>query len=660
MQKPLKLLLAHAVLVLMAILSLAQSPAKDQVLFTFGGNPVSLGEFDYVYRKNNINDDNAYSQKSLEEYLELYINFRLKVKEAESLGMDTLRSIMDELKGYREQLAKSYLQDREVTDKLLQEAYERMRYEIRASHILVKVEGNGLPADTLKAYKLALELMKRAEKGEDFEKLAREHSADPSVKDNGGDLGYFSVMQTVYPFETAAYNTPVGKITMPVKSKFGYHVIKVLDRRPAQGKINVAHILVKIPDDATPAQIEESKKKADEIYQQLKAGASFEEMARKNSEDKLSAGKGGVLPEFSTGKMVMEFEKAAFALQHDGDISEPVKTDYGWHIIKRISKPGIPTFEEAKADLKKRIERDSRSALATEVLVNRIKKENNFKENSKNKDALFKKIEKDLSSPKITVSNKTGLEKPLFELAGKSYSQKDFVDFIETQQSKNREALPYRIFTDLYDKYIEKVCLDYQDSMLETKYPDFRALMQEYRDGTLLFALTDQKVWSKAIQDTAGLKEFREKNKFSYMWDTRLNALIFTARDAKTAKAARKLISKGKLDTQAILRKINSKDSVNIMLTMQEGVYEKGQSQLIDKIEWKEGLSADFINPDSSITFVQVKQVIPPTPKSLDEARGFIVSDYQEFLEKEWIRQLREKYPVTVNRAVFNTLIKQN
>ncbi|HXH17583.1 MAG TPA: peptidylprolyl isomerase [Chitinophagales bacterium] len=652
--------LINSALLIFAMLTFAQSPAGSPILFTFGNNEVLLSEFDYVYRKNNINDDNAYSKKSLDEYLELYINFRLKVKEAESLGMDTIQSIKDELKGYRQQLAKSYLQDREVTDNLLEEAYERSKYEVRASHILVSVEGEGLPADTLKAYNKAMELRKRIVKGEDFEKLARENSADPSVKDNGGDIGYFTVMQTVYPFETAAYTTPVGQVSMPVRTKFGYHLIKVLDKRPAQGRINVAHILIKTPEGATPEQVAEAKKKADDILQQLRNGASFEELARKHSEDKLSAGKGGVLPEFSTGKMVMEFEKAAFALEKDGDISEPVRTDYGWHIIKRISKPGIPTYEEAKADLKKRVERDSRSALATEVLVARIKKENNFRENQKNKEALFKKIEKELSNPKITIADKTGLDKPLFEFAGKVYSQKDFVDFIETQQSKKRDALPFKIYTDLYNKYAEKVCLEYQDSQLESKYPDFKALMQEYRDGTLLFALTDQKVWSKALQDTAGLKAFHEQNKNNYMWDKRLNAIIFTAKDAKTAKTARKLLSKGKLDTEAVLKKVNAKDSLNSLLTMQQGIYEKGQSQLIDKIEWKEGLSADFPNADGSIMFVQVKKVIPPTPKSLDEARGFIVSDYQEYLEKEWIRQLREKYPVKVNQDVFNTLIKQN
>jgi len=265
-----------------------------------------------------------------------------------------------------------------------------------------------------------------------------------------------------------------------------------------------------------------------------------------------------------------------------------------------------------------------------------------------------------LSNPKISIEKRKGLDKPLFELARNTYTQEDFIDFIEAQQARKRNALPYNIYTNLYDKYVEKVCLDYQDSQLEKKYPEFKALMQEYRDGTLLFALTDQKVWSKALQDTVGLDAFHEKNKFNYMWETRLDAVTYTANDAKTAKKSRKLISKGKLDTQDVLKKVNVKDTVNVILSMQEGVFEKGQSQIMDKIEWQEGLSADFPNPDNSISFIHVKSVIPPTPKSMDEARGFIVSDYQEFLEKEWIRELREKYPVSINQDTFNTLIKQN
>ena len=655
---------SFAALVLSALFSIAafaQSPANDPTLFTFGDNAVRLSEFDYVYKKNNVNDENAYSKQSLDEYLDLYINFRLKVKEAESLGMDTVQSIKNELKGYREQLAKSYMQDKEVSEKLLLEAYDRMKSEVRASHILFKVEGEGLPADTLKAYKLASDIRKRLLKGEEFETLAREFSADPSVKDNGGDIGYFTVLQTVYPFETAAYTTPVGQVSLPVRTKFGYHLVKVIDKRPAQGRINVAHILIKIPANATPDQLAEAQKKAGEIEQRLKNGEPFDELARKFSDDKLSAGKGGVLPEFSTGKMVMEFEKAAFALQNDGDISEPVKTEYGFHIIKRISKPGIAPYEEVKADLKKRIERDSRAMLATNVLVERIKKEYNFKENAKNKEAFFKKIENELSAPKIEITDKAGLDKPLFELAGKTYTLSDFVAFIEAQQSKKRDgALPYKIYSDLYDKFTEKTCLDYQDSQLESKYPEFKMLMQEYRDGTLLFALTDQKVWSKALQDTAGLKAFHEAHKTNYMWDERLDAVIFTAKDAKTAKLARKLVAKGKLTLPAILEKVNAKDSTKSSLSMQEGIFEKGQQQTIDKINWVAGISENITNPDSSITFVQVRKVIPPTPKSLEEARGFIVSDYQEYLEKEWIKSLREKYPVKVDYAVFNTLVKKN
>ncbi|GIV34981.1 MAG: peptidyl-prolyl cis-trans isomerase [Chitinophagales bacterium] len=641
---------------------IAQNDSSDPILFTFGDQAVRLSEFEYVYKKNNINDENAYTRQSLEEYLQLYINFRLKVKEAEALGMDTLKSIQEELAGYRTQLAKSYMQDREVTEQLLQEAYERMKTEVRASHILFRIEGEGLPSDTLKAYRKALDYRKRILNGEDFEKLAREVSADPSAKENGGDIGYFSVLQTVYPFETAAYNTKVGEISLPVRTRFGYHLIKVTDKRPAQGKITVAHILIKVPDNATEQQEQEARKKAEDIYQRLQEGESFEELARKFSEDKLSAGKGGVLPEFGTGKMVLEFEKAAFALQKDGDISQPVRTKYGWHIIKRISKTGIPPYEEAKVELRKKIERDSRSELAQKVLVDRIKKENGFKEYPKNKEELFEKIQSEINttSGKITIPDKEKLTKPLFELAARKYTQADFAIFAENQKGHPRNKTAYEIFSDIYEKFVEDACLKYQDSQLEARYPEFKALMQEYHDGTLLFALTDQKVWTKALQDTAGLRAFHEQHKYNYMWDQRLDAVIYTAKNQKAAKTARKLAAKSKLDVQAILNKVNAKDTLHPVLSAQQGIFEKGQHPLIDKVEWKQGLSPDFINADSTISFVHVRKVIPPTPKSLEEARGFIISDYQEYLEKQWIAELREKYPVKINYEVLERLIRKN
>lgn len=629
----------------------------DPVLFSIGNTSVSLSEFQYVYNKNNASSADAYTQKSLEDYLSLYINFRLKVKEAEALGMDTIQSINDELDTYRKQLAKSYLFDKEVNEQLIAEAYQRMQKEVRASHILFSIEDSGLPADTLDAYKKALEVRKRLLKGEDFEKLAKQFSADPSAKTNGGDIGFFTVFQTVYPFENAAYSLKIGEISMPVRTRFGYHIVKVTDIREAKGKMKAAHILFKTPLNATPEQEKEVLLKAQQVYNDIKAGkGTFEEMVEKYSEDRQTFKKGGVLPEFSVGKMVLEFENAAFALQKDGDISEPVKTEFGFHIIKRISRESLPDFETAKNDLKKKVERDSRSSIAKNKMVEKIKAEYGFKEFKKPKEQLFKLIGDKILEPKFEILQKIALSEPLFNLAGVDYTQQDFVDFIQNRQKKKRTEPALKVFNDYYDLFVEDKCLAYEETQLERKYPDFKNLMKEYRDGILLFELTDKKVWSKAVTDTAGLKAFHETIKNKYMWNERVETETYTVKP-ELVKAVKKLAVKGKLSPGEIAAKYNAKD--NKAVQFEVSTLEKGQNEKVDKMPWVANtISEDYTNTDGTISFIKIKKVIPPTPKELNDAKGFIISDYQEYLEKTWIAELKAKYPVKLVPGVLNTLIK--
>jgi peptidyl-prolyl cis-trans isomerase SurA len=308
----------------------AQQVDKKSTIFTVAGQPVTVGEFEYVYTKNNLNNQADYSEKSLTDYLKLYENFRLKVKEAEALKLDTIQSLVNELAGYRKQLAKSYLTDREITEALVKDAYDRSLKEVNVAHILVKCDENANPADTLAAYKKAMDIRKRLLKGEDFGKLAAELSDDPSAKQNKGDIGYFSVFQTVYPFESAAFNTKAGEISFPVRTSFGYQLVKGIAQRPAQGEILVAHILRKFPENATAEQKDAVAKQIDSIDKQLVSGKlTFAEAVSKYSEDRTSKGKNGELPWFSTGRMVPDFERGAFALKANGELSKPVQTTYG-------------------------------------------------------------------------------------------------------------------------------------------------------------------------------------------------------------------------------------------------------------------------------------------------------------------------------------------
>lgn len=628
----------------------------DQVLFTIGGQPVYLSEFAYVYNKNNVDDKNAYTEKSLNDYLDLYIKFRLKVKEAEALGMDTLSALSAELETYRKQLSKQYLYDREVSEKLLLEAYERSKYEVNASHILIGIDEPGLPADTLKAYKTALQLRARLLKGEDFAELAKKYSKDPSAQTNGGNIGYFTVLQTVYPFETVAYETKKGDISLPVRTRFGYHLVKVNDVREAQGEITVAHILLKTPTGADKTMIDQVKSQADQIYAEATSGGkTFDELVALYSDDKTTKNKGGLLPPFGTGRMVEEFEVAAFGLKNDGDISKPVKTDYGFHIIKRISKKSQPTFDEAKGELKKKIERDSRSEIAKSKLLEGIKKDYNYKENVKARQELYKLIGQKLPEGKFLWEDKEGLTKTLFSIGDKTYTQADFVIYLESKQKKKRADPAQVVFDQYYELFEEEMLMAYEESQLERKYPDFKNLMREYRDGILLFDLTDKKVWSRAVKDTTGLTEFYEGVKGKYMYPERVRVITYNVSDPKLAEKVQKYAAKK--GAEATLAKYNKKGET--IVTTTEGVFEKGQNLYADELDWKPGFGTVKSTPDGKSRFVQVVETVAPAPKPLQEVKGFVVSEYQDYLEKQWIEDLQTRYPVVIYNSVLQSMIKK-
>lgn len=654
----------YLTLLLLAITAypaLAQNTSDDRVLFTAGNDKVTVGEFEYVYNKNNINNQADYSKKSLEDYLTLYENFRLKVKEAEAMQLDTISSLKNELEGYRKQLAKSFLTDREISDKLIEEAYERSKTEINASHILVRCDENANPADTMAAFKKIMALRKRIEKGESFEKVAKESSEDPSAKTNSGNIGWFTVFGTIYPFESAAYSLKPGELSMPVRTVFGYHLVRVNETRPARGQIHVAHLLIRFPDGATIAQKDSVKKRVDSVYALITSGKmDFETAVKEFSDDKASRVKDGELQWFGSGapiRMVPEFEDAAFSLTKPGEMTKPVMTQFGWHIIKLLERKGIQPFSEEKADLKKRVERDTRSQVAKNKLIDRIKRENNFTEFPSVKNDFNVKVDSSIFRGNWKADSSLLTNKVLFTLAGKNYTQSDYAAFIEKNSKRRSDKALDALLNEYYDEFVNASCLEYEESTLEVKKPEFKNLMKEYHDGILLFELMDRMVWTKAVKDTLGLEEFRKNNENKYMWGNRAEVAIFNCNDSKICDAAHKLAEKKK-DVAAIKDKLN-KNSKDEHVSTIEGKYEKGQYDVVDKVEWKAGVSPVEKLNDSTFRFVWVKQIVGPEPKSLKEAKGYIVSDYQEYLEKTWLEQLRKKYPIKVNETVFESLIKK-
>jgi peptidyl-prolyl cis-trans isomerase SurA len=645
-----KKLFCFMVVGLMSAATLFGQQNDQAVIMTIENDSITKSEFEKVYRKNNVNEG-AYDMTDLREYLELYVNYKLKVKEAESLKLDTNQAFITELKGYRKQLAQPYMTDKSVTDTLIREAYDRMQYDIHASHILIGCTEDALPKDTLEAYNKALSVRKKLIKGADFATIARESSSDPSAKKNGGDLGFFTALQMVYPFETAAYNTKQGNISMPVRTRFGYHVIKVIEKRPAKGTIKVAHIMVKVTNETPDSIAAVAKSKIDEIYSELKNGANFEEYAAKFSDDKASGRKGGELPPFGTGRMVPEFEKVAFALAADGDISQPVRTSYGWHIIKRLELISIPSFEDKENELKNQVSRDSRANLGRNSMISKIKQEYNFKEYPKNYTAFINRLDSTLTNGMWNAASVKGMKEPLFTLGTTNYTQEDFSKYINNHQSKKTSSSIKQVAQKLYKKFVEESCYAYEESNLENKYPEFASLMQEYRDGILLFNLTDEKVWSKAVQDTAGLEEFHNNNRNNYMWGQRVNAVIYTCASAEIAKKVRKYIKKKKTPSE-IQSLINVDTQLN--LSVAEGKYQKGQNEFVDKVVWFEGVSDDVVSGDN-VAIVNILEILDPEPKELADAKGIITADYQNYLEKVWIKELRAKYKVTVYKDVVDS-----
>jgi peptidyl-prolyl cis-trans isomerase SurA len=635
---------------------------NDEVLLTIGGKPVTVGEFMAVYQKNDQKKGDPIDAKKLEDYLTLYINFKLKVREAEELGFDTVTSFLTELKGYRDQLAKPYFTDEGTIDRLVKEAFDREHYDLRTRHIFVKLAPDALPKDTLEAWQKISKIRERLMNGESFEALATEASEDPSARDreanqqhpflagNHGDLGYFTVFDYVYSFENGAYNTETGKVSPIVRTEYGYHLIKVTTKREAMGKVTAAHIYMSIPKNAMHADSLRVSQRIDSVYRKLKDGAKWEDLVRLYSDDKGSAPKGGVLPKFGVNRMVPEFIDAIYKLTKEGDFSAPIQTPYGWHIIKLIERKKPGTFDEEKADLKQKVQKDGRSDLAKQAIFSMIKKESNFMEMPDAEKEFYTVVTDSIFNGKWDVALAKNLTKPMFQINKKSYTQKDFAAYLAKNQHK-MEKQKISFFVDkAYKDFLSENLIKYEDTRLETKYPDFKNLMTEYRDGILLFDLTDQKVWSRATKDTTGLKEFYMHNKNNYMWEDRVEATIYTIRDPKLSQKVRNFLVSGLTD-DALLKEINVDTAKS--LKIESGKYSKKENKFIDAANWAPGLSDD-IPATPGVVIVNIKKVIPPEIKTLNEARGLITNDYQNFLERIWVEYLRQKYTVSVNKDVLS------
>ncbi len=630
---------------------------NNDILFTFGEYKVTKAEFLRGYEKNSNTKQPVYTQKELRDYLNLYINYKLKVKAAEDTKIDTFPNVKKELFDYKKQLAQSFLTEKNISDKLITQTYERMTKEVNASHILVKLNDNPTPLDTTAAYNKILELRRKVTSGENFETLAFTSSDDPSAKQNKGNLGYFTALQMVYPFETAAYNTPIKTVSQPIRTKFGYHLVYTNDIRPARGEILVQNILLKLPEKATPQTIEKVKAKADSLYLVAKKGSNFDELAKKYSEDKFTATTGGKLPWFGTGKMVEAFENSAFSLLNNGDISEPIRTNIGYYILRRLDQKGIAPLAEMKDGLKKKIEKDSRSEISKLAYIEKIKKENSFILLQSAYNEVLDKTSLDLAKPTWKADSVlTALSQPLFSLGGKSFNQQDFVRYIIQNKSKQKPQEKTKMIATLLEAMITQTALEIEENNLEQKNPEFKIQLKEYRDGILLFDLMERKVWNAAIHDTTGLKVFYETNKSNYKRKESVHVVTFKCPNDSAAirvSAAIKIFTLAtKNDFLAQINKIAKG------VTLEENYYEKGQNLKVDDMAWQAGTQKNVVNASGAVDLYYIVENTTGKLKTLNDSKGFIVADYQEYLEKDWLNELKKQTPVSINETVFSSIIR--
>ncbi len=631
---------------------------NDAILFHYGNNPVMKNEFLRMYTKNINNQKPDFSEKALRDYIPLYARFKMKVKEAENLKLDTLPNIQSEIGSYKKQLAKSYLTDKEVINKLVKEAYERKKKDVRVSHILISIPRGA--SDTEKVFHKVDSIYNAILKGADFTTIAKHVSEDRQSAINGGDVGFFNVLQIVYPFETAAYETPVGKLAKPFRTVYGYHILKKTDERPARGEIQVAQIMINIKESQGVEGAERAKKLADSLYTQLKKGANFEDLVEKYSDDKFSKNTKGVLQTISVGQMVPEFEDAAFSLNKPGDISSPVKTKFGYHIIKLIQKIPLKPYDSVKTDLEKRIEKDGRIDIAKQQYIDKLKTKLHYKEYPNALTELINKIpDSTLTNGSFRGNDYKKYTAKLFEMDGNiSFNQADFANYIDSYTKGRIYGGKESALRSLFKNYVDKAINDYQENKLIDENEEYKNLLTEYKDGIIIFDLTEKNVWNKATQDTTGIKTFFENNRNKYMWGPAITADLYRTADENTAKAVIKALNSDISKPQEeIAKEVNGDGSQN-KLVYESGKFE--QSKFSPKLKFEAGKYVPYYkNDDGTYSIINVKEVYnTPTQKTLNEARGYVVSDFQEYLEKKWISDLEAKYPISINEKTLKSMVK--
>lgn len=647
---PMKDIILRIILLVFCISATAQIKDKN-ILFTIDNDPVTIAEFDRVYSKNiNLVKDEA--QKDKKNYLELFINYKLKVKEAHSQGLHLQTDFINEYAKYRNELSQNYLYEQEITEEIIKEAYDRLKEQVRASHILILVSQDAIPSDTLVAYNKIKEIRDKAVVGEDFTQLAKTYSEDPSAEQNGGDLGYFSAFQMVYPFENAAYNTPVGQVSQIVRTNYGYHILKVVDRRDMPAEITASHIMIA---HRQQSDVENTKKQIDEIYQRLLQGEDFVTLVKQFSQDAASANRDGLIGRFGFGRLnAPAFEEAAFALKNPGDFSEPVLSDFGWHIAYLVERHPIKTYEEYRDELFENIKGSDRARKIEQSELDRIKNKYGYQSYPEVVTYFSELVTDSIYLRRWDYdANHPDMDKIAFSVGTQNFTYRDFAEHVKLAQRRIRtnDKSIKELLIGYHRDFEENSLKEFFKTALEKENKEYADLLTEYRDGLLIYSLMDKNIWEKVKNDSIGIVNYYNKNKNNYVWKTRVQAAIGSTTDKLVAERAKQLLEEG-TDTEQITQQLNSDQRVVISFT--ENQFELGHPALPQG--FKPIMGTSFYQSGSHYVVVRVTEVLPEGPKKLEQIKGKVSSDYQNELEQIWMQELRQKYKVVYNKKAIRKL----
>ena len=623
---------------------------SDKVILSIDGKDYDAGTFMKFYFKNiDIVQDE--DQKDVDNYLQLYIDYRLKLQQAYELGLDKEQDHINDIKSTRSSLAQPYLTDNQVTESLVREGYDRGREEVNASHILIKLDRGATATDTLKAWNRIQEIYTELENGAKFGELARAKSEGPSAG-NDGNLGWFGAFRMAYEFETAAYETPVKTYSKPFRTDFGYHIVYVNDRRPNPGEITVAHIMT---FDKKDADEKTAKSRIEEIYKQLEEGKRFEELAREFSDDANTAPRGGKLNKFGTGGIDQTFAEAAFKLKTPEEYSTPVKTPYGWHIIKLLEKHPVKEFEEVKKSLENKIQKSPRSRIITQAFTDRLKDQYGILKTMSLPQVVYKSVNDSLIMNASYVFDKNGTsnEMNLFNIQEVAFKVKDFLAYLELKQSK--DYLSYSSKKEkldaFYQSFINEKIIEYYDKNLERDNEDFRFLYNEFKEGFLVFDLIETQIWNKADNDSLGQQRYYDAHNENYVWKRRLDIILTQSTSNEVAQQVQKMLREG-VSTDSIKARINLDNKTKVIIS--SGIVEDNYNRLPKDFDIKVGVSKVYHDQgDSFHKVIEVKEIIEPSLKTLDEARGRVINDYKQELEKQWIEGLRDGHKIKIHKKVL-------